>query len=36
LPGPLLGCGKYVEIRFHCSSVMSISLLKQRPWAGAN
>ena len=35
LPGPLLGWGKYCEIRFHCSSVMSIRLLKQRPWAGA-
>ena len=32
LPGPLLGRGKYLEIRFHCSSVMSISLLKQRLW----
>ena len=30
LPGPLLGWGKYFEIRFHCSSVISISLLKQR------
>ena len=35
-PGPLRGNERYEEIRFHCSSVMSITLLKQRPYHGAS
>jgi hypothetical protein len=36
LPGPLLGGGTYFEIRFHCSSVKSISPLNTIDWARAS
>ena len=35
-PGPLRDDGRYEEIRFHCSSVISITPLKQRAYHGAS